>query len=265
MNRCEEGNVSVALGRQMAVEYYDCDPHVLADASGLEKIFLRAAEAAHATVVESCFHAFAPQGVSGVVVISESHLAVHAWPEHDYAAVDIFTCGDKIDFDAAAECLHRELHSKQMVVSCVMNRGIVNRHGVERPVEVCAAGNPGCSLSWKERFEQSGASGISLALDLYDCRKISPEDFAGLAEVFSGFAGKNPAGGFSFRKDCSGNGVFGQDWDAGWIRGYWSAASGTVYLNLTAPSGFFEPRQTAERMLEILGGRYYRMQVAVRQ
>ena len=52
-----------------------------------------AAEAAGATIVTATFHRFAPQGVSGVVVIAESHLSIHTWPEYGYAAVDFYTCG----------------------------------------------------------------------------------------------------------------------------------------------------------------------------
>ena len=90
-----------ALGRQMTVEFYDCDPAKLADTALMEKVFLDAAHRSGATVIESRFHQFTPQGVSGVVVISESHFAVHAWPEHEYAAVDLFTCGENVDFDKA--------------------------------------------------------------------------------------------------------------------------------------------------------------------
>ena len=85
---CEGG---FALGRHMTVEFYDCDPKALADAELVKTVFLRAAEKSGATVIDANFHEFEPQGVSGVVVISESHFAVHAWPEHDYAAVDLFT------------------------------------------------------------------------------------------------------------------------------------------------------------------------------
>lgn len=52
---------------------------------------------AGAEIRETVFHKFSPQGVSGVVVISESHLAIHTWPEYGYAAVDIFTCGDRVN------------------------------------------------------------------------------------------------------------------------------------------------------------------------
>ena len=56
-----------------------------------------AARACGATIVQTVFHSFNPQGVSGVVVIAESHLAIHTWPEYGHAAVDVFTCGDSID------------------------------------------------------------------------------------------------------------------------------------------------------------------------
>ena len=95
----------------MTVEFYDCDPKALADAVLVKEVFLRAAKESGATVIDANFHEFKPQGVSGVVVISESHFAVHAWPEHDYAAVDLFTCGDKVDFDVAIEVIAKEMGS----------------------------------------------------------------------------------------------------------------------------------------------------------
>ena len=58
---------------------------------------VNAALEAGAEIRELAFHKFSPQGVSGVVVISESHLAIHTWPELGYAAVDVFTCGDKVN------------------------------------------------------------------------------------------------------------------------------------------------------------------------
>lgn len=55
---------------------------------------MHAAEETGATVIGEIFHQFSPQGVTGVIAIAESHLCVHTWPEHSYAAVDIFTCGE---------------------------------------------------------------------------------------------------------------------------------------------------------------------------
>jgi len=67
---------------------------MLDDFSGIESLMLKAAEAAGATIVQSVFHRFSPHGVTGVVVVAESHLSIHTWPEYGYAAVDFFTCGD---------------------------------------------------------------------------------------------------------------------------------------------------------------------------
>lgn len=80
-------------GRHLLVEYAGCDREVLSDLARVESLMKRAAEAAGARIVASVFQPFVPQGVTGVVVIEESHLSIHTWPEHAYAAVDVFTCG----------------------------------------------------------------------------------------------------------------------------------------------------------------------------
>ncbi|MGH1432921.1 MAG: adenosylmethionine decarboxylase [Lewinella sp.] len=82
-----------ALGRHIILELYDCPADLLKAPAQAEKFLLEAAERMEATVVNAQFHAFSPYGVSGVVVIQESHLTIHTWPEHQYAAIDIFTCG----------------------------------------------------------------------------------------------------------------------------------------------------------------------------
>ena len=88
----------ITLGTQIAVDLYDCDSTVdLNDVDFVGACLLRAAKAGDATIVTDCFHHFSPHGVSGVVVIAESHIAIHTWPEYQFAAVDIFTCGDSCD------------------------------------------------------------------------------------------------------------------------------------------------------------------------
>lgn len=86
-----------SLGRHVLAEVYGCRFEVLNDIERVQDIMINAALEAGAEVREVVFHKFSPQGVSGVVVISESHLAIHTWPELGYAAVDVFTCGDKVD------------------------------------------------------------------------------------------------------------------------------------------------------------------------
>jgi S-adenosylmethionine decarboxylase proenzyme len=63
----------------------------------LKELLLEAVRRGGGTIVTDVFHTFSPHGVSGVIVIAESHVAIHTWPEHGYAAVDIFSCGSKLD------------------------------------------------------------------------------------------------------------------------------------------------------------------------
>lgn len=86
-----------ALGRNLIAELTGCPPDVLNDVVLIEGKLVAAARAARATVVSVSFHHFAPFGVSGVVVLQESHVAIHTWPEYGYAALDIFTCGQVVD------------------------------------------------------------------------------------------------------------------------------------------------------------------------
>ncbi len=82
------------LGRHIIVEYYNCNCDILKSPELVERFMKEAAILAQATIVETFFHHFNPWGVSGAVIISESHLTIHTWPEYGYAAVDLFTCGD---------------------------------------------------------------------------------------------------------------------------------------------------------------------------
>lgn len=86
-----------ALGRHILCEALGCNAEILNDPDRVSTVMVDAARRAGAEVREVAFHRFSPQGVSGVVVISESHLAVHTWPEYGYAAIDVFTCGDRVD------------------------------------------------------------------------------------------------------------------------------------------------------------------------
>ena len=81
-------------GRHLVVDYWGCEAAVLADLAGIEATMRAAADAAGAHVVGSVFHRFSPTGVSGVLVIAESHLSIHTWPDEGYAACDFYTCGD---------------------------------------------------------------------------------------------------------------------------------------------------------------------------
>ena len=102
------------LGFHVLVELYDCDKHILNDVNMIEKVMVDSATKIGATILQVGFHQFAPPGVSGVILIAESHLTIHTWPELNYAAVDIFTCGDKIDPRKASIYISRELKASKI-------------------------------------------------------------------------------------------------------------------------------------------------------
>lgn len=112
------------MGRHILAEIYGCDFNVLNDLKKVEEIMVNAALAAGAEVRECVFHKFSPQGISGVVVISESHLTIHTWPELGYAAVDVFTCGDRVDPWDACNYLCSRFNAQQIKAEETV-RGII--------------------------------------------------------------------------------------------------------------------------------------------
>ncbi|MFH1076803.1 MAG: adenosylmethionine decarboxylase [Pseudomonadota bacterium] len=103
-----------SLGKHIILELYGCHPDILNDRTAIEGVITEAVVKSGATIIKPFFHQFAPQGVSGIVVIAESHFAIHTWPEYGYAAVDIFTCGETINCDAAAHFVKEHLKAKSM-------------------------------------------------------------------------------------------------------------------------------------------------------
>ncbi len=111
------------LGRQITIEYAQCDNTILQNEKAVQTAMENAAVASGATVVTSSFHSFEPHGISGVVIISQSHFTIHAWPEYQYAAVDIFTCDSKMNVDRAIEEIKISLQAGHHVISSDLQRG----------------------------------------------------------------------------------------------------------------------------------------------
>lgn len=105
------------LGRHLLVEYADCQNNRLDDLDFLKDVMMEAVRRSGATIVNSTFHRYAPQGVSGVIVIAESHMSIHTWPEYNYASVDFFTCGQTVDPYLAYEYVKEQLDSRKAKVT----------------------------------------------------------------------------------------------------------------------------------------------------
>lgn len=110
----------MSLGEHYLIDYYECDAKLLNNVAFIRTSLIEAARLSKATIVNDTFHAFSPQGVSGVVVIAESHISIHTWPELEYASVDVYTCSDKMEPQAAIDFLKVSLksgHIHQQMVS----------------------------------------------------------------------------------------------------------------------------------------------------
>jgi S-adenosylmethionine decarboxylase proenzyme len=113
-----------ALGRHLLLELKICNEGVLDDLNFLKDCLNEAAIQSGATVVGESFYHFSPYGVSGVVNIAESHIAIHTWPEYGYAAVDDFTCGNDVDPEKAARVITDKLEAQSHSL-IELRRGIV--------------------------------------------------------------------------------------------------------------------------------------------
>ncbi|MCK8600542.1 adenosylmethionine decarboxylase [Desulfoferrobacter suflitae] len=105
-----------SLGKHLIVELYGCSSELLNNLVQVEKILIEAVELSKATIVQPVFHHFSPHGVSGVVVIAESHFTIHTWPEYGYCALDIFTCGEQIDPDESLQFMKERFQAQNMSV-----------------------------------------------------------------------------------------------------------------------------------------------------
>ncbi|HEY4156521.1 MAG TPA: adenosylmethionine decarboxylase [Polyangiaceae bacterium] len=113
--------------QHLLLELYDCDPALLNDAPFLAGLMRKAVSASGARVVGESFHAYSPHGVTGVLVIEESHFSVHTWPESGYAALDFYTCG-ALDPEPAARVVFEGLRASSAQLLEVA-RGLAEAEG----------------------------------------------------------------------------------------------------------------------------------------
>ncbi len=127
------------LGTHLLVELRECNPTTLNNLNDVQDVLVSAAKIAKATIIDVVFHEFSPFGISGMVIIAESHLSIHTWPEHNYAAVDIFTCGSAISPQKAAAYLIERFESKNPSI-VELKRGIISHanNNKELPLKVSA-------------------------------------------------------------------------------------------------------------------------------
>ena len=99
--------------KHLLLELYKCDCEKLNDESFLRCTLNRAAKLANATVLNLMSNKFEPQGVTAIALLAESHISIHTWPESNYSAVDIFTCGKNMMPELASQYLIDSLMAKE--------------------------------------------------------------------------------------------------------------------------------------------------------
>ena len=123
------------LGKHLIVELFECDSDALDSVETIERALIEAAIASGSTIVNHGFYRFKPHGVSGYVLIAESHISIHTWPEYGYAAVDVFTCGDRTNPWEGLEVLKKYLKAKRIsVIEITRGAGVEEQYrGYWRP------------------------------------------------------------------------------------------------------------------------------------
>ncbi len=124
---------NISLGQHHLAEFYDCCVNSINDVDVVRQAMVEAAKLANATIVTEVFHEFNPHGISGVVVIAESHFAIHSWPEHACVSVDLFTCSEKMDPAKAIEYL-RQTFKAQRVQLQKINRAQIPAKLTDRAI-----------------------------------------------------------------------------------------------------------------------------------
>lgn len=251
-----------AIGRHMIADFNGCAYDAIATEEAVRTALLKAAEKSGATVVSDSFRYFSPHGVSGFVIISESHFSVHTWPEYSYAAIDIFTCGDSVDFNTAIRTLESEFKAQSVEITADLFRGV----GIGAAFENTTPVQLPPKLSWESLFTHSAAWGIAIDIELLNvdipCAKRlknSCSEFA-LSLGFPNLRAELPGGCAS---EIGLTNIFAGCFNGLQIRSYQRKGSKALYLELLAER-FVDPQIAGINALKCFGAEGYRLRVSLR-
>ncbi len=127
------------IGRHLILELWGCNPEAINSIDDISAAMRETIEACGATLLDLRVYPFTPIGVTGVAILSESHMMIHTWPEHGYAAVDVFTCGFHTDPAQAVPVL-RKYFAPERIQVMEMNRGLIVEDELPAPPETVYAG-----------------------------------------------------------------------------------------------------------------------------
>jgi len=101
------------IGTHCVLELYDCPETLLDDVEFVKQALIDTSEQSLSTLLKQVTHRFHPHGVTALGLLAESHISIHTWPEHRYAAADLFTCGDQADPEQACQFLVHTFQAEQ--------------------------------------------------------------------------------------------------------------------------------------------------------
>jgi S-adenosylmethionine decarboxylase len=116
-------------GLHYIVEASGCAPQILEDVNKLKEILMNAAKVGKMDVRTVHFYKFSPRGVSGLVIVSASHISIHTWPEHGYAAIDVYICGQGSNPEEAIQHILQSIKAKHAHITEI-ERGIKDEEGL---------------------------------------------------------------------------------------------------------------------------------------
>tara|TARA_Y100001933_G_scaffold162248_1_gene160592 strand:+ start:231 stop:674 length:444 start_codon:yes stop_codon:yes gene_type:complete len=133
MFSCKASNNNIDFqGKHILLELYECHPLKLNDESYLRCLINNAAKLAKAKVLNLISNKFEPYGVTAIALLAESHLSIHTWPESNYAAVDIYTCGVNMNPELASQFLIENLEASRHLLKKINRNYPINIENQER-------------------------------------------------------------------------------------------------------------------------------------
>ncbi len=112
------------LGLHIVADLYEVNPDLIDREEDIRHLLETSVKVANLTKISSHFYQFEPHGATGVILLAESHISIHTWPEHKLATVDVFTCGDPSKAYKAMDYIINTLGAKR-IEKRVFDRGIV--------------------------------------------------------------------------------------------------------------------------------------------
>lgn len=108
----------IILGKQLILDFYGCDKQAVNSEDKIKTIIGEIAALARVTIVSEQYHSYEPYGITGIAIVSESHISLHTWPEYDYLGVDIFSCkefDEKVIITFLERCLGSTRHGHRLI------------------------------------------------------------------------------------------------------------------------------------------------------